>query len=47
MTDGNFIYLTRKRIVEIEKELLEMKTNCRKNIISFLLLFGLLIFYFN
>jgi len=31
MTDGNFVYLTRERIVEIEKELLEMKTNGRKS----------------
>lgn len=30
MTEGNFVYLTRERIVEIEKELLEMKTNGRK-----------------
>jgi len=31
MTDGNFVYLTRERIVEIEKELKEMKTNGRKS----------------
>ena len=31
MTEGNFVYLTRERIVEIEKELKEMKTNGRKN----------------
>jgi len=30
MAEGNFVYLTRERIVEIEKELLEMKTNGRK-----------------
>ena len=30
MTEGNFVYLTRERIVEIEKELKEMKTNGRK-----------------
>jgi transcription elongation factor GreA len=30
MADGNFVYLTRERIVEIEKELLEMKTHGRK-----------------
>ena len=30
MSDGNFVYLTRERIVEIEKELKEMKTNGRK-----------------
>ncbi|GIK60198.1 MAG: transcription elongation factor GreA [Ignavibacteriota bacterium] len=30
MADGNFVYLTRERIIEIEKELLEMKTNGRK-----------------
>jgi len=30
MADGNFVYLTRERIVEIEKELKEMKTNGRK-----------------
>ena len=31
MADGNFVYLTRERIVEIEKELLEMKTHGRKS----------------
>ena len=30
MADGNFVYLTRERIVEIEKELKEMKTKGRK-----------------
>ena len=30
MAEGNFVYLTRERIVEIEKELKEMKTNGRK-----------------
>jgi transcription elongation factor GreA len=30
MAEGNFVYLTRERIVEIEKELLEMKTIGRK-----------------
>ena len=30
MADGNFVYLTRERIVEIEKELKELKTNGRK-----------------
>jgi len=30
MSEGNFVYLTRERIVEIEKELKEMKTNGRK-----------------
>ncbi len=30
MADGNFVYLTRERIVEIEKELKEMKTSGRK-----------------
>jgi len=32
MAEGNFIYLTRERIVEIEKELKELKTNGRKEI---------------
>jgi transcription elongation factor GreA len=32
MAEGNFIYLTRERIVEIEKELKELKTNGRKAI---------------
>jgi len=31
MAEGNFVYLTRERIVEIEKELLEMKTQGRKS----------------
>jgi transcription elongation factor GreA len=31
MAEGDFVYLTRERIVEIEKELKEMKTNGRKN----------------
>jgi len=31
MADGNFVYLTRERIIEIEKELKEMKTNGRKS----------------
>jgi transcription elongation factor GreA len=30
MTEGNFVYLTRERIVKIEKELKEMKTTGRK-----------------
>ena len=30
MAEGNFVYLTRERIVEIEKELKEMKINGRK-----------------
>lgn len=30
MADGNFVYLTRERIVEIEKELKEMKISGRK-----------------
>ena len=30
MADVNFVYLTRERIVEIEKELKELKTNGRK-----------------
>jgi transcription elongation factor GreA len=32
MAEGKFIYLTRERIVEIEKELKELKTNGRKEI---------------
>jgi transcription elongation factor GreA len=32
MAEGNFVYLTRKRLVEIEKELKELKTNGRKEI---------------
>ncbi len=31
MSDANFVYLTRERIVEIEKELKEMKTEGRRN----------------
>ncbi|GAB4292240.1 MAG: transcription elongation factor GreA [Ignavibacteriaceae bacterium] len=30
MTGSNFVYLTRERLVELEKELKEMKTNGRK-----------------
>ncbi|MFZ1517899.1 MAG: transcription elongation factor GreA [Ignavibacteriaceae bacterium] len=30
MSAGNFVYLTRERLIEIEKELQEMKTNGRK-----------------
>ena len=30
MSQGNFVYLTKERLVEIEKELKEMKTNGRK-----------------
>ena len=30
MTQGNFVYLTKERLVEIEKELKEMKMNGRK-----------------
>ncbi len=32
MSQGNFVYLTRERLVELEKELKEMKTNGRKEI---------------
>ena len=32
MAEGNFVYLTRERIVEIEKELKELKINGRKEI---------------
>ncbi len=32
MTDANFIYLTRERLLELEKELKEMKTTGRKDI---------------
>jgi transcription elongation factor GreA len=32
MAEGNFVYLTRERIVELEKELKELKTNGRKEI---------------
>ena len=31
MTDANFVYLTKERLVELEKELKEMKTNGRKD----------------
>ena len=30
MSGGNFVYLTRERLIELEKELQEMKTNGRK-----------------
>ena len=32
MPEGNFVYLTRERLVELEKELRELKTNGRKEI---------------
>ncbi len=32
MAEGNFVYLTRERLVELEKELKELKTNGRKEI---------------
>jgi transcription elongation factor GreA len=32
MPEGNFVYLTRERLVEIEKELKKLKTNGRKEI---------------
>lgn len=32
MSEGNFVYLTRERLLELEKELQEMKTNGRKAI---------------
>lgn len=32
MADNNFVYLTKKRLVELEKELQELKTNGRKAI---------------
>lgn len=32
MQGGNFVYLTRERLIELEKELQEMKTNGRKQI---------------
>ncbi|MBT8380299.1 MAG: transcription elongation factor GreA [Ignavibacteria bacterium] len=32
MPEGNFVYLTRERLVEIEKELKELKINGRKEI---------------
>jgi transcription elongation factor GreA len=31
MAEGNFVYLTRERLVELEKELKEMKTTGRKD----------------
>ncbi len=31
MADLNFVYLTRERLVELEKDLLELKTNGRKD----------------
>ena len=34
MSGGNFVYLTRERLIELEKELQEMKTNGRKSIAS-------------
>lgn len=32
MSSGNFVYLTRERLIELEKELQDMKTNGRKQI---------------
>jgi transcription elongation factor GreA len=32
MADANFVYLTRERLIELEKELKEMKTSGRKEI---------------
>src|SRR3972149_7101893 len=32
MTDNNFVYLTKERLVELERELQELKTNGRKAI---------------
>ena len=32
MSEANFVYLTRERLVELEKELKELKTNGRKEI---------------
>ncbi|NWF49888.1 MAG: transcription elongation factor GreA [Ignavibacteriaceae bacterium] len=32
MNDANFVYLTRERLLELEKELKELKTNGRKEI---------------
>ena len=32
MADANFVYLTKERLVELERELQEMKTNGRKEI---------------
>lgn len=34
MADNNFVYLTKERLVELEKELQELKTNGRKEIAS-------------
>ena len=34
MAEGNFVYLTRERLIELEKELKEMKTNGRKTMAS-------------
>ena len=34
MSDQNFVYLTKERLVELEKELQDMKTNGRKEIAS-------------
>jgi transcription elongation factor GreA len=34
MTEANFVYLTKERLVELEKELQEMKSNGRKEIAS-------------
>ncbi len=32
MSDVNFVYLTKERLIELEKELLDLKTNGRKEI---------------
>jgi transcription elongation factor GreA len=32
MTENNFVYLTKERLIELEKELQELKTNGRKTI---------------
>ena len=32
MSDTNFVYLTKERLVELEKELQDMKSNGRKEI---------------
>jgi transcription elongation factor GreA len=34
MADNNFVYLTKERLVELERELQELKTNGRKEIAS-------------
>ena len=34
MSGGNFVYLTRERLIELEKELQEMKSTGRKEIAS-------------